>query len=153
MSFINQKKNKQKVLNIVLIRAKNTEKIYFKVLERQNLQNQTIYKFYSDDNKSKYSSDLKDIFKSAKKFYEKLYIQETTSNAATTEFLSKIPNKKKPSNEKFNLCKAKISLDEIIKSINSQTNNKSQGNDGLTTEFYKHFSNELAPVLLDVFDS
>ena len=67
-------KNKQKVLNIVLIRAKNTEKIYFKVLERQNLQNQTIYKFYSDDNKSKYSSDLKDIFKSAKKFYEKLYI-------------------------------------------------------------------------------
>ena len=67
-------KNKQKVLNIVLIRAKNTEKIYFKVLERQNLQNQTIYKFYSDDNISKYSSDLKDIFKSAKKFYEKLYI-------------------------------------------------------------------------------
>ena len=46
-------KNKQKVLNTVLIRAKNTEKTYFKVPERQNLQNQTIYKFYSDDNKSK----------------------------------------------------------------------------------------------------
>ena len=46
-----------------------------------------------------------------------------------------------------------ISLDEIIKSMNSQTNNKSPGNDGLTTEFYKHFSNELAPVLLDIFDS
>ena len=45
------------------------------------------------------------------------------------------------------------SLDEIIKSINSETNNKSPGNDGLTAEFYKHFSNELTPVLLDVYDS
>ena len=45
------------------------------------------------------------------------------------------------------------SLDEIIKSINSQTNNKSSGNGGLKAVFYKHFPNELAPVLLDVYDS
>ena len=30
---------------------------------------------------------------------------------------------------------------------------KSPGNDGLTAEFYKHLSNELALVLLDVYDS
>ena len=41
----------------------------------------------------------------------------------------------------------------FIKSINSEINNKSPGNDGLTAEFYKHFSNEIAPVLLDVYDS
>ena len=76
-----------------------------------------------------------------------------TSTVATTEFLSKILNRKKISNEYFNLCEAEISLDEIIKSINSETNNKSPGNDGLTAEFYKHFSNELTPVLLDVYDS
>ena len=47
---------------------------------------------------------------------------------------------------------AEISLDENIKSINSETNNNTPGNDGLTAEFYKHFLNELAPVLLDVYD-
>ena len=31
-------------------------------------------------------------------------------------------------------------------------NNKPPGNDGLTAEFCKHFPNELAPVLLDVYD-
>ena len=55
---------------------------------------------------------------------------------------------KKKSNEHFSLFEAEISLDKIIKSINSKTNNKPPGNDGLTAEFYKHFSNGLAPVLL-----
>ena len=49
--------------------------------------------------------------------------------------------------------KHKTPLDKIIKSINSQTSNTSPGNDGLKAVFYKHFSNELAPVLLDVYDS
>ena len=35
----------------------------------------------------------------------------------------------------------------------SATNKKSPGNDGLSTEFYNKFSNELVPVLLDVYDS
>ena len=82
----------------------------------------------------------------------KLYTK-WTSTAATTEFVWKIPNRKKISNEHFNLCEAEISLGEIIKSINSETNNKPPGNDGLTAEFYRHFSNELAPVLLGVYDS
>ena len=39
------------------------------------------------------------------------------------------------------------SLDEIIKSVNSQTNYKSTGNDCLKVIFYKQFSDELAPGL------
>ena len=81
----------------------------------------------------------------------KLYTK-WTSTAATTEFVWKIPNRKKISYEHFNLCEAEISLDEIIKSINSETN-KPPYNDCLTAEFYKHFSHELALVLLDVYDS
>ena len=43
----------------------------------------------------------------------------------------------------------KISSDQIKQSIKSQTN-ESPGDDGLTAEFYKLFSNELAPLPLDV---
>ena len=65
-----------------------------------------ISELYTDDNKSQYSSNPKNIFKSAKKVYEELYTQETTSKAATNKFLCKIPNKKKISNEQSNLCEA-----------------------------------------------
>ena len=41
----------------------------------------------------------------------------------------------------------------MIKSINYQTSNISPGNDDLKVVFYKHFSNELTPVILDVYDS
>ena len=65
----------------------------------------------------------------------------------------KVSNRKKISNEHFNLCEAEIFLDVIIKFINSETNNKSPCIDGLTAEFYKRFSNELTPLLLDIYDS
>ena len=76
-----------------------------------------------------------------------------TSSSCYYWFVCKIPNWKKISNKHFNLCEAEISLYEIIKSINSETNNKPRGNDGLTAEFYRHFANELAPALLGVYDS
>ena len=41
-------------------------KTFFKVLERQNMQNQTILESYTDDNKSEYSSNPKDILNCTK---------------------------------------------------------------------------------------
>ena len=105
------------------------------------MKNQTIFELYTDDNKSKYSSNPMNILKSAKKIM-KLYTK-WTSTAATTEFVCKIPNRKKISNEHFNLCETEISLDEIIKSINSETN-KAPDNDCVPAEFYKHL-NKLLP--------
>ena len=60
-------------------------------------------------------------------------------------FLEKFITKKKYLIKKFNLCAEKMSLDEI--------SNRSSGNDALTAEFCKNFSNELVPVLLDNYDS
>ena len=76
-----------------------------------------------------------------------------SSTKQTSDFINKISNRKKISNEHFNLYKTEISSDEIIKSVNFETNNKSPGNDDLIWEFYKHFLNELAPVLLESYDS
>ena len=53
--------------------------------------------------------------------------------------------KKKISNKQFHHCKVNIFLEKVTKSINSQTNIKSSGNDNLTVKFYKHLSNELKP--------
>ena len=73
------------------------------------MKNQTIFELYTDDNKSKYSSNPMNILKSAKKIM-KLYTK-WTSTAATTEAVFKIPNIKKISNEHFNICEAEISID------------------------------------------
>ena len=62
------------------------------------------------------------------KYLWKTLHQGDNFKTATTDFFSKIPNRKKIFNEKLNLCEAKISSDEIIKSIYSQTNNESPGN-------------------------
>ena len=109
------------MLNFVLTsdeswRAKNSQKPLkiLKILQKQNLQNQTTSELCIGDNKLNCSSNPKGIFKSAKKNYEKLYTKETASQSAITEFLSKISSRKKISNEKFNLCTVKISLDEKL---------------------------------------
>ena len=117
------------------------------------MQNQTISELYVDDKKSKSVSNTKDILTSAKSFYEKLYTKENVFKSAMNEFLIRILNHKKISNEHFKLFEAEISLDEITEAINSQKNNRCPGNDGLSAEFYKHFVNELAPILLDVYTS
>ena len=74
-------------------RAKNDQKPFSKYLKDKNLQNQTVFELYTDDNKPKYSSNTKD-FSNLKKDYETLYAKETTSKAPTTEFLRKIPNRR-----------------------------------------------------------
>ena len=77
------------------LRCKKWSKTVLIVLKKQNLQNQTISELYNDDNKSKYSSNPKDILKCAYKIYDTHYIKETTSKDATTEFPTKIPSREK----------------------------------------------------------
>ena len=56
-------------------------------------------------------------------------------------FLANFLTEKKISDKHLNLREPQISVDEIRKPINYETNHKSSGNDGLTAKCYKHFSN------------
>ncbi len=50
-----------------------------------------------------------------------------------------------------NRCDEPILLEEVVDSINHLKINKSPGNDGITTEFHKTFSELLAPFLTEVY--
>ena len=135
------------------LEGEKCSKSFFNILERQHLQNQTISELYIDAEKSKTSVNPKDMLNSAKKFDESLYTREKISQPAINELLNKIPINKKISNKRFKLCETALSIVEVLNAINSQKNNKSPGNDGITTKFYKHFSNEMVPILLEVYNS
>ena len=85
------------------LEAEKCSKSFFKILERQHMQNQTISELYTDDKKSKVSSNPEDIPNSAKRFYENLYTREKIPKSAINELLNKIPTNKKISNEHFRL--------------------------------------------------
>ncbi len=50
-----------------------------------------------------------------------------------------------------NLCDAPIQIQDISEAIDKLKLNKAPGNDGLTTEFYKKFSNYLSPFRFNVY--
>ena len=93
-----------------------------------------------------------DISRSAKNFMEHFTLRRQLPKLLLRNLSAKFLTERKYLMKKFNLCEVKISLHETIKYINSQTNSKSPGNGCLTGKFYKHFSSELAAVLLDVYD-
>ena len=87
---------------------------FFIALERQNLQNESLSDLYTDDNKSKYSSYLRRFYEFWKFFMKNFTARRQLPKLLLMAFFSKSPYRKKISNEQFNLCEAKISLDEII---------------------------------------
>ena len=97
-------------------------------------------------------SNPKGIIKSAKQFKKKFIPRGQLPKLLLLNLLEIFLTEGKY-NEWFKLCEAKICLNDSRKSIISHTNNKFPSKGGLKVEFYIYFSNELAPVLLDVYDS
>ena len=85
------------------------------------------------------------IFLSQLKTLMKSFIQKRqTSKTAIADLFSKISNKKEISNKQLHHCGSNNFLEKVTKSINSQANIKSSGNDSLTAKFYKHLLNKLS---------
>ena len=77
-------------------------KTFCKIFGRQNLQNQTNKKHFSNP---------ENIFKSTKNVSEKCNPELDSSKTTVPTVLSKICNRKKISKQQYNFCKAKISLE------------------------------------------
>uniref|UniRef100_W5LWT0 Uncharacterized protein n=1 Tax=Lepisosteus oculatus TaxID=7918 RepID=W5LWT0_LEPOC len=85
-------------------------------------------------------------------FFGKLYTSKACSTDKMCDFLNSLKEDFKTIDEGFKaICDKEISIFEIKKVINKLKVNKSPGNDGLTTEFYKTFRDDLAEFLLLVF--
>ena len=123
MSFIKQKKNKQKLIDFVLTLgksqgAKNALKLSSKYLEDRICKIKQYLNYIRTIINQNILAILR-AFLNLEKKCEKSQTKQITA-AATTECLRKVTNRKKISYKHFNLCEAEISLDEIIKSKNSE---------------------------------
>lgn len=70
---------------------------------------------------------------------------------ATTRFLHSVKDLRTIDMTDKNHCDTPLAVEEVVDSIALLKNNKSPGTDGITAEFYKSFSNQLAPFLRQVF--
>ena len=82
-------------------------KTFSKVLESNNMRNQTRSEFILMIINQNIPASLLAFSNLKKNFYKKFYTKEVTFKTATTEFLSQIPNRKNVYDEQFHLCEAK----------------------------------------------
>ena len=90
------------------LEGEKCSKIFFKVLERKNMQNQTRSEFILMIINQNILATLLTFSNLQKTFYDKFYMKEATFKTSTTKYLSQIPNRKNISNEQCHLCEAKI---------------------------------------------
>ena len=98
------------------------------------------------------TKDQLEINQEFKQFYSKLYTTETAANSVTIqEFFDSLEI---PSicQEDRCLLEEPITLEEVTSAVRSLQSSKAPGPDGYTTEFYKTFVTEVAPLLLRVFN-
>lgn len=86
------------------------------------------------------------------KYYSKLYSSESAcDNSLFDSFFEKLEIPKVSNEMSVDLEEA-FSIEELTRAVNSLQTGKSPGPDGFTSEFYKKFIKQLAPLLLSVFE-
>ncbi|KAF7640971.1 hypothetical protein LDENG_00002500, partial [Lucifuga dentata] len=122
-------------------------KAYFFRLEKTKSKISNIENLEID---GKLSNDYTKIASYCANFYSNLYKSNYRKDVAS-KFLNSIKNCKEISDDDKKLCDKELTEEEISCAIASLKDNKSPGNDGITSEYYQMFSKELAPFLLKVY--
>ena len=121
---------------------KNTK--YFSNLEKRNAEKKNISKLIKNDIEI---VKTKDILTETKQFYENIYKKNT--NIINNEFFFNNLNLKQLDDKQKQRCEGKLTVHECSLALLNMNNNKSPGSDGLTTEFYKIFWNDIKNYLVN----
>lgn len=113
---------------------------YFLGLENQRQKNNHIVSLL-DDGKV-VSGDI-EVMKVMTKFYKELYSSQNISDECIKNYLMQLNIECKLNIQEQQLCDAEITENECLYVIKSMKCNKSPGSDGLPSEFYKQFWNEI----------
>ncbi len=98
-------------------------------------------------------SDTGVILEAIHDFYNHLYRNSNTkSDEEILNFLNKIPSLPRILQDTTSMVQP-FSVSEVESAIKALCPGKSPGSDGLTSEFYKHFEQELSGILCDVFNA
>ena len=110
---------------------------YFASLEKKKAESKTISRLNVNGT---LITNQKSILSEEKQFYEKLYSKKEQINSTIDFFDNSLP---KLSENDRNSCEGILTEQECVKAIKEMKNQKSPGSDGITTEFYKLFWNEI----------
>ena len=95
-------------------------------------------------------TDIQAILTETHHFYTQLYTDPTTHNSAANTFLNNLPQVSQQENILLN---RKITALEVTHAIKNSKPGTSPGPDGIPTDFYKKFINQLAPLLANFYNS
>ena len=101
-----------------------------------------------------YKDDISSILEEQVSFYEKLFTSEGWDREAAEILLNNLD--KKLNQEDQELCDQDITLEELSKAVNMLKPNKSPGEDGIVSEFYKTYwyliGEDFESVVQEIFD-
>ena len=124
---------------------------YFLGLEKSNQTKKTILKL--KDENGKIVTDQAEIIKLEKMYYEKLYSKNNQHKNNIRNYLVNTNTPRKLTEDESAACNGYVTLEELENAVKNLKPNKSPGLDGLSSNFYKTFWQNLGPLLLNIFNS
>uniref|UniRef100_A0A3B4URR0 Reverse transcriptase domain-containing protein n=1 Tax=Seriola dumerili TaxID=41447 RepID=A0A3B4URR0_SERDU len=122
---------------------------FFLGLEKQK-QKKTIIEELKDKDNNIHKDKIK-ILEIITEYYKNLYKKEGSDKRKTEEIIAYIDRKINKEDKMW--CDSKLTINEIENAIKNLNKNKSPGSDGLTADFYMAFSEQMAPLLLDLYQA
>jgi hypothetical protein len=132
-------------------RGKKSTKYFFN-LEKKKGKEKLWNRVKTND--GKYKEDIVSILEEQVNFFEKLFTSEGWDSDSAAYLLNNL--EKKLSQEDKEICDEGITLDEISKAVKLQKPDKSPGEDGIVSEFYRHYwyliGEDFESVVREIFD-